>query len=158
MAKYVRSKITFTGDPETLVKMAEDIKSGTDSSPISLARILPLTAGTTPEEIWGVSEEAEETDLISYRNGTILEYSMDTIKKAPLPVYRRLAQLFPDVSMTIHYAYEDYGNNYGILESPAGTAELTEKEPDDPFVFACEVWDVDPDEEISELSINYYEE
>ena len=65
MAKYVRSKITFTGDPETLVKLAADIKSETDSSPISLARILPLTEGTTPEEIWGVSEEAEETDLIS---------------------------------------------------------------------------------------------
>ena len=60
--------------------------------------------------------------------------------------------------MKAQYAYEEYGENCGIYQSDAGTDELQFIEPDDPIVFACDIWEVDPDEVMGEMSINYYEE
>ena len=60
--------------------------------------------------------------------------------------------------MKIEYASDDYGEDCGIYESKEGSSELTFIEPDDPFVFACLLWDIDPDEEMQERMINFYEE
>ena len=60
--------------------------------------------------------------------------------------------------MTIKFASEEYGENCGIYESKEGEKELVFQEPDDPFVFACEIWDIDPDEEMQERMINFAEE
>jgi hypothetical protein len=155
MKQYIRTKLTFTGEPDRIGEITEEL--GTKQDPIRFERILSL-GGEDPAGKWGTETECEETDLIVYRNGTKAEYTFDTVKTMPLPIYRKLAEIYPDVQITIDHASEDYGNGCGRLESPAGSSELTETEIDDPFVFACDVWEIDPEEEMAEEMINFYEE
>ena len=154
MKQYTRTKLIFTGAPERLNTLTKELED--EHEQIDFHRILPL-AGSM-ESDWGISAEPEETDRILYRNGTILEYSFDTLGGIPLPVFRRLAEQYPDVHMTAKYASEDYGEDCGIYESPEGSSEAVYREPEDPLVFACEIWDVDPEEEMQERMINFYEE
>lgn len=158
MDKYVRSKIIFTGDPELLRALRDEMQEKSEDGIISLSAVIPLEDGQDPEEVWGTSDEAEETDAILYRNDTILEFSMDTVMTPPVPVFEKLAEMNPDLDMTVNYAFEDYGERCGIYKKEEGSTELTEEEPDDPFEFACEVWDVDPEEEMQERYINEMEE
>ena len=157
MKEYVRTKLIFTGTPETLNLLMQKLAAADGSVPLSFADILPLNEAGM-EESWGIPGEPEELDSILYRNGTILEYSFDTLKKTPLPVLQKLAELYPDYHMTVRYASEDYGENCGIYESAEGTNELIFQEPEEPLIFACEIWDVDPDEEMQERMINFNEE
>ena len=156
MAKYVRTKLEFKGETECLKAIAQQLKS--DKEAISFTNVIPLEDPSKAEEMWGVVSDAEESDMVLWRNGTILEFTFDTPGKPPVPVYRKLASLYPQLPLKIEYAFEEYGENCGIYLSPEGSGELEFAEPDDPFVFACEVWDVDPDEEMGEMDINYYEE
>ncbi|MBO4358751.1 MAG: hypothetical protein IKX97_03850 [Erysipelotrichaceae bacterium] len=156
MALYVRTKLNFEGDPERIQEITESLKNEKD--PIDFRKIIPLSEDEDMEEKWGITSLPEELDVIVYRNGTKAEFSFDTEKNKPLKIYEELGKMFPDCHMTINYAYEDYGNDCGIYESEEGSSELTFKEPDDPFVFACDVWEVDPDEEMNERMINFYEE
>ena len=155
MKQYIRTKLTFTGEPDRIREITEEL--GTKQDPIRFERILPL-GGEDPAGKWGTEAECEETDLIVYRNGTKAEYTFDTAKTMPLPIYRKLSETYHDVQITIDHASEDYGNDCGRLESPAGSSELTETEIDDPFVFACDVWEIDPEEEMAEEMINFCEE
>ena len=155
MARYVRTKLNFEGDTEVLKGITEELKA--DKEAISFEKIIPLE-GDAPENKWGVVSDCEETDVVLYRKGTALEFSFDTVRKAPVPVYEKLADKYSELHMTVNYAYEEYGDDCGIYESMAGSSELVFSEPDDPFVFACEIWDVDPDEELNERAINFYEE
>lgn len=156
MAKYVRTKLEFRGETEQLKPIIEKLK--TDDSAISFTNIIPLEDPAQAEELWGVVSDAEETDVVLWRNGTILEFTFDTPRKPPVPVYKKLAELYPQLPLKVQYAFEEYGENCGIYQSQPGSDELEFVEPDEPFVFACEVWDVDPDEEMGEMAINYYEE
>ena len=155
MSLYVRSKVLFVGEPEVLERITREVEENGEA--ISFERILPLN-GADPEEVWGVSGEAEETDRILYRNRTYLEYSFDTEDRAPEAVYRALAERYPEPEMTVRYASEDIGEECGIWEAGEGSGEAVFQEPDDPFLFACEVWDRDPDEEMNERAVNFYEE
>lgn len=155
MSLYVRSKVLFVGEPEVLERITREVEENGET--ISFGRILPLN-GADPEEVWGVPGEAEETDRILYRNRTYLEYSFDTEDSAPEAVYRALAERYPEPEMTARYASEDIGEDCGIWEAGEGSGEAVFREPDDPFLFACEVWDRDPDEEMNERAINFYEE
>ena len=158
MAKYVRNRLDLSGDPERLSEIAEQLK-GTQEH-ISFEKIIPAEGAGQErrKELWGTPEDAQQTDMVSYRDGTALEYTFDTEKTAPVPVFRRLAEMYPELDMTVSYACEDPGNSCGIYDSPAGSSEIAFREPDDPFVFACDVWDLDPDEEMNELEINFAEE
>ncbi len=156
MARYVRSKLSLDGDPEILPEIVEKMKSDTEA--ISFQNIIPAEPDQIKEELWGVEEDAEETDEVIWRNGTILEFSFATIMKAPLPIYEKIAHMYPQLHMKVEYAFEDYGENCGIYESAAGSSELHFIEPEDPLVFACDVWGVDPEEQLNELAINFYEE
>ena len=64
MSLYVRSKVLFVGEPEVLERITREVEENGEA--ISFERILPLN-GADPEEVWGVSGEAEETDRILYR-------------------------------------------------------------------------------------------
>ena len=130
------------------------------SCPLDLNRILPLPEDSPEarQELWDISSDPEELDWVLYRNGTILEYSFDTHNAIPLPFFRKLAETYPSHHLKIEYASDDYGEDCGIYESLEGSGELVFKEPDDPFVFACLLWDIDPDEEMQERMINAYEE
>ncbi|MBQ8995688.1 MAG: hypothetical protein IJ091_07720 [Oscillospiraceae bacterium] len=162
MKSYVRTKLRFRGDPEDLRSLRDKIAETSGNEAIQLAGILP--AGKDEKErltLWGTVSEAEETDVVLYRNDTILEYSFDTVDNTPEPVLRKLASENPSLDMRVQWAHEDIAPGFcrcGILESAPGTGELTVAEPDNEFELACEVWDRDPDEERLELEINYIEE
>ena len=155
MAKYVRTKLIFEGESEGLKKIVEELK-GDDV--IDFNKIIPLNDENEIVEKWGIEDKPEELDMILYRNETLLEYSFDTLKKAPMPILEKAAEMYPECHIVVKYAYEDYGNNCAMYESLKDSKELVEKQLDDPFVFACDVWEVDPDEAMIEEAINYYEE
>ncbi len=156
MARYIRTKLRIEADPERIGEIVRMLEG--DGSPIDFGRIIPLQNEDEMSEKWGIDSGPEEIDLIVYRNGTVVEYSFDTEKKIPLKIYEQTARMFPDVRIVISYAFEDYGYDCGIYESEKGSSGLVYKEPDDPFVFACDVWEVDPDEARNEEMINFYEE
>lgn len=155
---YFRNKLIFTGTPETLTALVAKLET-TDKDPINFNKIIPLNDDHSDmEEKWGISADPEELDWVLYHNQTILEYSFDTEGAIPLPIFKKLAETYPEYAMKVNYASDDYGEDCGIYESPEGSSELEAKEPDDPFVFGCEIWDRDPDEEMQERMINAYEE
>ena len=156
MAKYVRTKLIFESDSDSLKKIIEDLKN--NDKVIDFNKIIPLNDEGEMLEKWGIEESPEELDMILYRNETLLEYSFDTLKKTPMPILEKIVERYPEQHIIIKYAYEDYGNECGMYESLKDSKELIQKELDDPFVFACDVWEIDPDEEMAERAINYYEE
>ena len=151
MNRYIRTKINFTKDPERIKQITEELGETFD-----FTRIIPLNKNEDPFEKWGSGSGPEEQDLIVYQNGTKAEYTFDTLKSAPLRIYEKLAERYPDVQLKISYASEDYGNDCGSYEAIEGKLQALELE--DPFVFACDVWEVDPEEQAIEEMINYYEE
>ena len=156
MKQYIRTKLTFEGDPARIKEITEEL--GSEEDPIRFNRIVLLSENDDPVEKGGTEDDAQETDRIVYRDGTKAEYSFDTLKTIPMPIYRKLSETYKNVKMRIDYASEDYGNDCGRYESPEGSGELFLKEIDDPFVFACDVWEIDPEEQRYEEMINYYEE
>ena len=160
MKGFVRNKIEFRGTPDQLVPLVSKLGGGEGQNALVFERIIPLEDKTPAamEQAWGIRTQPEEMDYVLYRNQTILEYTFDTEESAPLPIFRALAERCADYEMAVLYASDDYGENCGWLKSPAGSAELKEEEPADRFEFACDVWGVDPEEELQERMINAYEE
>ena len=159
MVQYVRNKLEFRGTPDTLNPIVQQLVSDDGKVPISFSKIIPLNDESEMEEKWGIPSEPEEMDWILYRDGTYLEYSFDTCNKTPLPVFQKLAEMYPDRFMKVEFASEDYGENCGIYKKAEGSTELVFEEPDyEPLVFACEIWGIDPEEEMAERMINEYEE
>lgn len=160
MKGYIRNKIIFKGTPEQLCPMVTELGDGEGQRALLFERIIPL-GKNTPEarkNAWDISKEPEEMDYILYRNQTILEYTFDTEESAPMPIFHALAERYPELKLSVLYASDDYGENCGWLESEEGSTQLKEQEPADRFEFACDLWGVDPEEELQERMINAYEE
>ena len=155
MDRYIRNKLIFTGTPEAMKALVEDLKYGDE--PLNFNKFIPVADEAEKEEKWGIAKDFEEFDWVLWNKETVLEFTFDTINAIPLPVYRKLAELYPEQEMCVKYADEDLGENCGIYESLAGSSELIAKEVDDPFEFACEIWDRDPEEEMQERMIIFNE-
>ena len=160
MKGYFRNKISFYGTEEPLKELAKKLGEGDGEQALLFERILPLEEDTQEarKAAWGISELPEEMECVLWRNGTILEYDFNTEEHAPIPVFQKLAQLASEFRMRVEYASDEYGENCGCYESKEGSDALEEQEIDDPLVFACDLWGVDPDEEMAERMINAYEE
>jgi len=160
MKGYIINKIVFYGTGGPLSELSKKLGDGEGEEALRFERILPLT-DETPEgmkKAWGIQAKPEEMESILYRNQTILEYTFKTEDGVPMPVFRKLAESFPEFRMCVQFASDDYGEFCGDYESGEGSAALAEKKIDDPLVFACDLWGVDPDEEMQERMINAYEE
>lgn len=70
--------------------------------------------------------------------------SFSTAWDAPEKVYEKLAELLPNNRFTVRFADEDLGYNCGTLSNCEGT--MTYEEPEKSFEFACNLWEVDPEE------------
>ncbi len=159
MENTVRNKLRFIGTSEPLKALVKALASEDGKDPLSFEKIIPLEDEGKKKELWGVSSGPDELDWVLFHNETILEYTFDTPGKTPLPIFRKLAELYPAYRMTVEYADEVLGENCGKYESKEGSTELEDAEMDEePFDFACFVWDKDPDEERQELMINACEE
>ena len=158
MNQYIKNKLEFNGTPETLNPLAEKLKSDGGNDPLSFSKIIPLNNESEMEEKWGIPSEPEEMDWVLYHNQTILNYEFYTNDNIPLPIFEKLAEIYPEYDMKVEYASDDYGENCGIYKKEANSSKLVFEEPDEPFEFACLLWDRDPDEEKAERMINEYEE
>ena len=69
--------------------------------------------------------------------------SFNTAWNAPTPIFKKLSELFPDVTFTVEYADEDVGSNCGIIKYDG--KDFSEIE-ENTFEFACEVLGYDPDD------------
>ena len=154
MKRYVRTKLIFKADPQIITDITKQLQK--DDEVICFDNIIALDDEMLKK--WNIEERPEELDRIIYRGGGVVEYSFDTLKNVPLPIYEELARRYKDIDMTINYAYEEYGENCGQYRKMSGSDKLLLQHIDDPFVFACEIWDIDPDQQMIEESINYYEE
>ena len=160
MKQTIRNKVIFKGTPGQLTSIVPALGTGEGEQCFLPERIIPLDDNSegAMKAAWGISSRPEEADYVLYRSQTILEYTFDTEDNAPMPLFHRLAERFPDVLLRIEYASHDYGEEVGLLEAPEGKHVLEMREIDDPLVFACDLWGVDPEEEMAERMINQYEE
>lgn len=103
-------------------------------------------------ENWGTKWDAydrtsEESDNDNTGTGT---YTFNTAWAPPVPVIRRLATIFPDITFTWKWADEDYGNNLGEVKIAGGhvaNRRMIEEGTKEAVDFAKEVWDdYSPDE------------
>lgn len=85
---------------------------------------------------WGTKWNAGESYLDDTNN-----LVFETAWTMPLPIFLKLSEMFPDVTITVEYADEDIGSNCGrvtILNS-----EIIEDIEYD-GIKACEIWKLDP--------------
>lgn len=93
---------------------------------------------------WGTKWNAYDQSL---KDGTL---RFDTAWAMPDPIFRALAELFPEVTIAVDYADEDIGNNCGqvVYKGPVEyyangrRTEVSVKDlgpPSDPVAFACDI-------------------
>ncbi len=84
---------------------------------------------------WGTKWNTTEAEWISPSC-----VSFETAWSCPEPVFKKLSEKFPDVTIYLEFADEDIGNNCGIATFKAGKGKL---EYIDSPMFACNVWGYD---------------
>ena len=76
------------------------------------------------------------------------DMEFETAWSTAMPIWHRIAELFPALSIVILYADEDYGTNCGIVRIIEGAVSQEEMNTDE---FAYKVWDLS-EETIKELT------
>lgn len=94
---------------------------------------------------WGTKWNAcsqEDYDLSSNY------FCFETAWSAPTPIVKELSKKYPNVLFEIKFADEDIGNNCGVISFKNGCAiehnlfDYSKRS----IIFACEIWDYDPEE------------
>lgn len=155
MKHYIRTKLYFYAEEDYLNKIIESLKENDD--PISFNKIIPLN-NNSMKDTWGIEEDALEKDFTFIYKKEGLLYQFDTLDNVPIKIYNQLTQMFKEAKIEIEYASDNYGVVCGKLVSEAGLNLLEGIEIDNPLEFACEIWNVDYEEELNEEAINFYEE
>lgn len=75
------------------------------------------------------------------------EVSFSTAWNAPEFIYRKLAELFPDIPFRVSFADEDLGSNCGLFDYDGRFFSVSFV---DDYEFACEIWGIDPEDMIDE--------
>lgn len=92
-------------------------------------------------ENWGTKWNAGEP---FWRDSSTLIF--ETAWSCPEPIFKKLAETFPDVGIHVKYADEDIGYNCGSLEYSGGKQTDVYFEPDGSYEFAFDVWDYDEEQ------------
>lgn len=96
-------------------------------------------------ENWGTKWDAYDRTSEEWDNGNTGtgNYTFNTAWTPPVPVIRRLATIFPDITFTWKWADEDYGHNLGEARFSSGTVlrRQIEEGTKEALAFAREVWD-----------------
>ena len=97
---------------------------------------------------WGTKWDAIDSYGSYIEGAKDIEMSFDTAWSPPLPIFEKLAKMYPSLTLEAKWADEDIGNNCGSIKYENG--ELVEKyEPEsyeEGFEFACEILGVEPEE------------
>ena len=92
---------------------------------------------------WGTKWNAMD---VVWNDNTV---QFDTAWETPKPIFKKLSRLFPDISFEVSYADEDIGNNCGMMEW--NESGFRETYYNDSVSFACEVWNLDPEDYLEEV-------
>lgn len=119
MPNWVTNKLSFwTDDKNKMTEILETIKgdSNGEESPLDFQKIIPM-----PEEYnegdkwyywriqnWGTKWNAN--GVYSDGNGYM---DFDTAWSTPVPIIKRLSELFKDIEFSVRFADEDFGQNVG---------------------------------------------
>lgn len=98
---------------------------------------------------WGTKWDADNVYFEFYKGQLVLEFN--TAWTAPLPIYKKMAEMFPELSFSIIFADEDLGFNCGTLEYENG--EKTHEEEGDIYL-SLKVWGIDPEDYFEEEDEN----
>lgn len=170
MPNHIQNRVTFECSEERLAEIlsaiakddveAENGRSGPGT--IDFEKIIPMpenifrgNLGQKERELygsdnwydWSISHWGTKWNSYSnYSEGHTI--SFQTAWSAPHPVLERLAEMFPDVTITHKWADEDIGMNCGEHEYADGV-RVSEYYPEgdvESLDFACAVWDYAPEE------------
>lgn len=96
---------------------------------------------------WGTKWNAYECSALDL-DGESAELSFWTAWSPPHPILMRLAEQYPELSFSHEWADEDIGMNCGRREYSEGCfMEEYYPEGDEAAAFACELWDMEQEEE-----------
>lgn len=93
---------------------------------------------------WRVANWGAKWNASSIENGDF-GIRFDTAWTTPLPVIRRISQMFPDVKLTIEFADEDIGQNCGVYVLKDGEI-LSFEEGDEDFAYGVKGWAKEEDD------------
>lgn len=93
-------------------------------------------------ENWGTKWDAYEVSY-EYDGGSELELNFQTAWSTPKPIFDKLAEMFPELSIYIEYADEDWGSNCGTMVYENGTQTSW---VDEDINFAMGLWGYTPEE------------
>lgn len=85
---------------------------------------------------WGTKWNACDIGIIESKKDSMY-FTFNTAWATPEPIYRKLAEMYPDLVFEIRFADEDIGRNCGVILIRDGKCEITMREDSD---FANEVW------------------
>jgi hypothetical protein len=85
---------------------------------------------------WGTKWNAGDSHLDDNNN-----LVFETAWSIPLPIFLKISEMFPDVTITIEYADEDIGSNCGSV-TIKNSIIIEDIEYDG--IKACEIWEYDP--------------
>ena len=100
---------------------------------------------------WDVSEEDVTFDApspVGDSGAGKTDLYINTAWSCPLPVFETISKQYPDITITCDFADENIGNNCGSFTTTNGITAFVDRTGD--IVFACGIWDEDPDEYITE--------
>ena len=93
---------------------------------------------------WGTKWDACEPYVNAMTDEIFLSFM--TAWSTPEPIFRKLAEQYPDLLIEIEYADEDLGYNCGSYSYADGEWGYNIGD----LEFACQMWDVDPEEYMEE--------
>ena len=93
---------------------------------------------------WGTKWDAYEPYVNAMTDEIFLSFM--TAWSTPEPIFRKLAEQYPDLLIEIEYADEDLGYNCGSYSYVDGKWDYNIGD----LEFACQMWDVDPEEYMEE--------
>ena len=94
---------------------------------------------------WGTKWDCCDVSVLDTETSITLEFT--TAWGMPAPVFRKLSEQHPSISIEVKYADEDLGYNCGIYTFENGE-EYGESLEDSQF--ACELWGIDTESEVPE--------
>lgn len=93
---------------------------------------------------WGTKKNAKDVFVERKEEGKAI-VTFNTVWKHPYPIVKFIATRYPKIKITHNYADEELGYNCGkgIFLNKKTKFEI----PEDAFIFACNVWGYDDEEE-----------
>ncbi len=155
MPNYCENFVEFIGSPARIIDLKELINS--DENIFDFNRVVPMPKDQITNdwniENWGTKWNAFDVEITEDQPDTY-ELMFYTAWSEPLPIYQKLAELFPDIQIYGQYFESGFWSG-GEFESNNGKIEVEEWSDEKLMDYSVEI---DPDyyeQKIDDLGIEY---